>query len=125
MPLSTGTGPHGDQGKSLLPLARGDRDAPHRGWALCEYRNSGRPYDPPVHATMLRWGHYKLVAHHGPPATGRAPTGELYDLETDSQELRNLWDDRATASTRVHLERRLLEVLVATEERSQPREAFG
>ncbi len=73
---------------------------------------------------MLRWGRCKLVAHHGPPATDRGPSGELYDLETDPQKLRNLWDDPATASTRVQLERMLLEVLVATEERSQTRGTF-
>ena len=60
------------QGMSLLPLARGDADAPTRGWALCEYRDSGHPYDPPVHTTMLRQGDYKLVVHHGDPATARA-----------------------------------------------------
>ncbi len=114
----------GAQGKSLLPLARGDNDAPHRGWALSEYRNSGHPYDPAVHATMLRWGRYKLVAHHGPPATDRPPSGELYDLEADPRELRNLWDEPSMAATRVELERMLLDVLVATEERSQLREAY-
>ncbi|HEV2107778.1 MAG TPA: sulfatase-like hydrolase/transferase, partial [Thermomicrobiales bacterium] len=50
----------GDQGQSLLPLARGEPGAPSRGWALTEYRNSGHPYAPPVHATMLRRGRYKL-----------------------------------------------------------------
>jgi arylsulfatase len=113
-----------NQGLDLLPLARGDADAPTRGWALCEYRNSGHPYDPPVHATMLRRDDHKLVVYHGPPSTTRPRTGELYDLASDPQELRNRWDDPAYSSTRVELERFLLDVLVATEDRSQPREAF-
>ena len=114
----------GDQGQNLLPLAVGTRDAPRRGWALCEYRNSGHPYDPPVHATMLLRGRHKIVVHHGAPASDRPRTGELYDLETDPHELRNLWHDPVAASVRSELEQALLDVLVATEERSQPRAAF-
>lgn len=111
------------QGMSLLPLARGNEDAEGRGWALCEYRDSGHGYDPPVHLTMLRLGQYKLIVQHGQPATARSRTGELYDLKADPQELRNLWDDPTAAGIRIDLERFLLDVLVATEDRSQPREA--
>ena len=114
----------GDQGMSLLPLARGDADASTRGWALCEYRDSGHPYDPPVHATMLRQDRYKLIVHHGPPSTDRDRTGELYDLADDPREERNLWDEPAHAAIKVELERLLVDVLVATADRSQPREAF-
>jgi arylsulfatase A-like enzyme len=113
-----------NQGQSLLPLARGERDASPRGWALCEYRDSGHPYDPPVHVTMLRRGRYKLIVQHGAPAAGRARTGELYDLEADPRELRNLWDDPAAAPLRAELQEVLLDVLVATEDRGQPRETY-
>jgi choline-sulfatase len=113
----------GSQGQSLLPLARGDEDAQPRGWAICEYLNSGHPYDPPVFLTMLRHDRYKLIVEHGPPATTRPRTGELYDLNADPTELRNLWDDPAAADTRIALERMLLDVMVATRDRSQPREA--
>ncbi len=112
-----------NQAQSLLPLARGDHDAPVRGWALCEYRNSGHPYDPPVHTTMLRRGRYKLIVFHGEPATGRSRTGELYDLETDPHELNNLWGDESHVQSRTELQEFLLDVLVATEDRTQPREA--
>jgi arylsulfatase A-like enzyme len=114
----------GNQGLDLLPLARGEPDAPSRGWALCQYRDSGHPYDPPVHVTMLVRGRHKLNVYHGPPATDRERTGELYDLAADPQELRNLWDDPARAAVRANLEEFLLDVLVATEDRAQPREAF-
>ena len=66
----------GAQGTSLLPLAQGEDGASARGWALCQYRDSGHPYDPPVHLTMLRAGDHKLIVHHGPPATSRGRTGE-------------------------------------------------
>lgn len=114
----------GSQGMSLLPLARGEADAESRGWALCEYLDSGHPYDPPVRLTMLRHDRYKLIVQHGPPATDRPRTGELYDLEADPNELDNLWDDPGSADTRIGLEQMLLDVMVATRDRSQPREAF-
>jgi arylsulfatase A-like enzyme len=114
----------GNQALSLLPLARGDRGASGRGWALCEYRDSCLPYEPPVHVTMLRRAHHKLVVYYGRPATDRPRTGELYDLESDPQELNNLWDDRRHAALRLELQELLLDVLVSTEDRSQPREGF-
>ncbi len=92
------------QGQSLLPLARGEPDAPCRDWALCEYRDSGHPYQSPVHTTMLRHGRYKIVVYHGPPSTERTRTGELYDLETDPGELHNLWDDPAHRHARADLQ---------------------
>ena len=112
------------QGASLLPLARGDSDAWTRDWALSQYRDSGHPYDPPVHTTMLRHDRWKLVVHHGDHASTRARTGELYDLVADPAELTNLWDDRAHAADRLALQEKLLDVLVATEDRTQPRDAF-
>jgi arylsulfatase A-like enzyme len=112
------------QGESLLPLARGDEAATSRGWALCQYLNSGHPYDPPVLMTMLRTDRHKLIVQHGPPATTRDRTGELYDLVADPLELTNLWDDPASSPIRIELERMLIDVLVATADRSQPREAY-
>jgi arylsulfatase len=114
----------GSQGMSLLPLARGEDGAPTRNWAICEYLNSGHPYDPPVYMTMLRHDRWKLIVEHGTPATSRPRTGELYDLVADTHELRNLWDDPAAAETRIALERYLMDVMVATRDLSQPREAY-
>jgi arylsulfatase A-like enzyme len=111
------------QGMSLLPLARGDEDAASRVWALCEYLNSGHPYDPPVYMTMLRTGDHKLIVQHGAPASSRDRTGELYDMVNDPSELTNLWDDPGSAETRIGLERMLLDVLVSTGNLFQPREA--
>ncbi|MEM7536059.1 MAG: sulfatase-like hydrolase/transferase [Chloroflexota bacterium] len=113
-----------NQAQSLLPLARGNDDAEARGWAICEYRDSGHPYDPAVHTTMLRHDRYKLIVFHGDPATARKRTGELYDLEADPNELVNLWNNAEYIQLRLELQEMLLDVLVATEDRSQPREAY-
>lgn len=79
------------------------------GTAVCLYRNAGIGeqgdyWDPPLHATMLRQGNYKLTVYHGDP--GR---GELYDLRSDPDELHNLWDDPERMKTRLEL----IEALVA------------
>ena len=116
--------PTPNQGESLLPLASGTHDATWRDWALCEYRNSGHPYEPPVHTTMLRHDRWKLVVFHGRPATDREHAGELYDLVADPGELHNLWDDPDGRQVRTKLYERLLDVMVATEDRTQPRKAY-
>ena len=103
------------QGKSLLPILRGD--APpghHRDFVRCEYFDAldsshtagesgplGTVYaagrektDPEAYAeatgtfaTMYRDRRYKLIVYHG------HNLGELYDLQEDPWEFDNLWDD--------------------------------
>ncbi|HLT59565.1 MAG TPA: sulfatase/phosphatase domain-containing protein, partial [Microlunatus sp.] len=121
---AAGTELPGVQGRSLLPRVTGASTEPVRDWAICEYRDSGHPYDPAVHTTMLRHDRYKLVVHHGDPATARQRQGELYDLVADPAELVNLYDDPAHAATRLRLVELLLDIGVATEDRRQPRDDF-
>ena len=109
------------QGRSLLPVLTGDPVWVERDWVLSEYRNSGQPYDPPVHTTMLRRGQHKLVVHHGPPSTPRERDGELYDLSADPDELVNRFHDPLAAELRRSLQETLPDVLVGTEDRFQPR----
>ena len=109
------------QGSSLLELAHRGEWSGSRGWALSEYRNSCIPYEVPVHTTMLRTDEWKVVVHHGAPSTTRERTGELYDLVNDPQECTNLWDDPRSGGRRADLQEHLLDVLVATEDRSRPR----
>ncbi|MEJ5943710.1 sulfatase-like hydrolase/transferase [Pseudokineococcus basanitobsidens] len=108
------------QGESLVPLLE-DETSPWRDWAVSHYRDSGQSYDPPVHVSMYRQGRWKLVVHHGDPASSRPRTGELYDLQDDPHELQNLWDVPAHAPQRTELQERLLDTLVATEDRSRAR----
>ncbi|TDD20076.1 hypothetical protein E1218_23030 [Kribbella turkmenica] len=113
------------QGQSLLPLIAGQiaaDGADFRDWALSEHRNSSHPYEPGVYTTMLRHDRWKVVVHHGAPVTSRDRTGELYDLVDDPDELTNLWDDPQHTPLRLAMQEKLLDVLVATEDRSPPRE---
>ncbi len=102
------------QGSDLMPLAR-DPSAPWREWALCEYRDSGHTFTPPVHTTMLRYRNHKLIVWHGEPASGHARDGELYDLEQDPGEHVNLFHDEAHAKTRELMKDMLLDVSAAIE----------
>lgn len=117
--VSHAKGAHRGQGDSLMGLLDGQKD--WRDWALCEYRDSGHQAQPPVHTTMLRHEHYKLVVWHGSPATDRKMDGELYDLEADPGELKNLYHDPAHRDLRERLKDQLLNVMDHTEDRSQPR----
>jgi arylsulfatase len=108
------------QGASLRGLLTGE-DTAWRDWALCQYRDSGHSYDPPVHVTMLRHDRWKLVVHHGGPASARERTGELYDLAADPDELVNRWADPAHRDVRADLQELLIDVLVGIEDRSRPR----
>ncbi|APX31693.1 hypothetical protein BH708_01975 [Brachybacterium sp. P6-10-X1] len=111
--------PHAE-GRDLGPLWRGE-DWEDRGWVLSEYRDGCWAYDPPVFTTMVRRGSWKIVVHHGRPATDRDRTGELYDLAADPDELDNLWDVPAQQEQRTKMMGVVLDVLAATEDRSRER----
>jgi hypothetical protein len=46
------------------------------------------------------------------------PWGELYDLEADPHELHNLWDEPASAATKLVLTERLAQSMMEHAERS-------
>lgn len=100
----------GMQGQSLLPMLTGDTplDA-HRDDVYCEYYNAmGWHRAPVAQATMVRDKRYKLVAAHGTNG------GELYDLETDAQETRNLWHDADYSGVRLAMQERLIDRMAWT-----------
>ncbi len=89
----------------LLPLADGVREEGH-DFAVCCYRNTGinsanAYWDPPINATMVRDARFKLTCFQDP--CGGPPAGELFDLESDPDELRNLWHDPALEKCRARL----------------------
>jgi N-acetylglucosamine-6-sulfatase len=99
--------PPGLDGRSLLAPARGDT----RGWReefLYEYfweRNF--PQTPTLHA--LRGERYKYIRYHG-----LWDSDELFDLQADPHEMRNLIRDPAHAKTVEEMNARLFEVLAET-----------
>lgn len=103
---AAGVAPYkGMQGKSLLPLLRGDSAAVERDDVYCEFCNANFSYTPLAHTTMVRTRRYKLTAAHA------QDTGELYDLQADPGEHRNLWSDPAMLPVRAQLLQKLCDRL--------------
>jgi arylsulfatase A-like enzyme len=103
------------QGKSLWPLLTG-RASPHvhRDFVRSEYHDAlDRPHAS--HANMLFDGRWKLVVYHG------HGVGELYDLENDPHEYRNLWDDPASQSVKQDRIKRLFDAVMLATDEGQPR----
>lgn len=85
--------PTSHQGQSLLPILRGDTSADHlRDFVRCEYFDalaSEFTGGNGAFATMHRTRTHKLTIYH----SLEGQVGELYDLQSDPWEHRNLWDD--------------------------------
>jgi len=99
--------PAGLDGQSLLPLLRED-DAPWRTELLYEYfweRNF--PQTPTVHA--LRGDRYKYIRYHG-----LWDVDELFDLQEDPLESRNLIASTEHREIVAEMNRRLFEILEET-----------
>ena len=89
--------------KTLADILTGDQDpATHRDSVYCEYYEA-MPWhtEPEAHATMVYDGRYKLSRYH------TSKEGELYDLQSDPDEFKNLWNDPAYAHEKI----RMLELL--------------
>jgi len=85
------------QGRSLLPILRGQADPnPQRQFVRCEYYDA---LDQPdgTFSTMYRNQRHKLVVYHG------HQHGELYDLQEDPHEFDNLWDQPENQSLKLDL----------------------
>lgn len=104
---AAGLTPPAMDGRSFLPLARGQR-VPWRDTLLYEYyweRNF--PQTPAMHA--LRGARYKYIRYYG-----LWDTDELYDLQADPLETRNLILDPDQREVVARLNGQLFETLAAT-----------
>jgi len=109
----------GMQGRSLWPILTGaagpDR---HKPYVLCEYFDSLKLHDGQgSRGSMYFDGRHKLCVYHG---TG---LGELFDLETDPQELNDLWDDPGSAALKAELMHRHFDAMMLVSGQSGERTA--
>jgi arylsulfatase len=92
--------PENIQGKSLLPIIRGEAD-PHKNkdLVLCEYNDAlaGKGIDDHTHGLMVFDGRYKICLYEG------HEIGELYDLNEDPGEYDNLWNKEEFASLKAEM----------------------
>lgn len=109
----------GMQGSSLWPLINGQlpEDAVHREDIYCESYDASN-FDlsiPGAWATMVRTARYKLAVYHSEEA------GELYDLQNDPNETRNLWGNPDYQHVQLHMMRRLCDRMALTVDPLPPR----
>lgn len=98
---------NGNQGQSFLAATSGE-DGP-RNEALIEYNDGGNRlgFDPPARVRALVTRRWRYTVYRD------QPWGELYDLENDPNETRNLWDSPAHQNIRASLSERLIHHLIA------------
>jgi arylsulfatase A-like enzyme len=106
------------QGHSLWPMLNGQGNLNHhRDDVYCEFYNSKPKYDPKPFGTMVRDERWKLVAFHG------VDQGELYDMQADPRETRNLWADSASQGIKVRMLKLLCDRMAQTVDPLPPRES--
>ncbi len=102
IPISPGV-----QGKSLTKLLKGET-VTHRDSVYAECYDSGRLYDPPPMLTMVRDRGHKLIYYHS------LHFAELYDLEKDPGEVRNIWSSPQSAGLRETMMQLMLDRMAET-----------
>jgi arylsulfatase len=100
-------------GRSLWPRIRGEHAQPHRRFVVSSTGGwyYGDPGPDRPQGVMLRTDTHKLVFY---PSLAR---GELYDLQSDPQELVNLYDTPECTDVRTALERELLGFVISSDRR--------
>ncbi|OPZ04434.1 MAG: Arylsulfatase [candidate division BRC1 bacterium ADurb.BinA364] len=114
------------QGKSLLPILEGRADPGfHKPHVVSEYNDAlgmaqgrapGSKSDH-SHGSMVFDGRYKTCVYHG------HGVGEIYDLQTDPGEFRNLWFEPEHRELKSELLLRHLDAMMATSDAGIPRTA--
>lgn len=101
-------------GRSLMPLARGECDDSWRTAAYAESYNNIVESSTTHWARTVRTERYRYTYYPGTPDsdTGEGSGEQLFDLQTDPDETRNLVGDAAHATTRERLRAMLLEAII-------------
>lgn len=90
--------PYYMQGKSLLPVLKGEAPADyHKDAVYSEFYSCLKNCHDDIFATMYYDGQYKIVNFHG------KDYGELYDLKNDPSEFENLWDNESYSKLKAEL----------------------
>lgn len=92
--------PYQMQGKSLLPLLTGSKNADfHKPFVISEYHGAigGAVMKDQSHGIMWFDGRYKVCVYEG------HDVGEIYDLTADPEEFNNLWSDPEFVSSKAKL----------------------
>lgn len=102
--------PNGIQGISLAPVLTGKTETV-RDCIMTEYDSF---YFPDLNMKMLRMDQWKLVYYYG------KPYGELYNLEEDPHEFKNLYGRPKVKEIQEKLIKRLLDELITTKDSLPP-----
>ena len=105
--------PHYVQGRSLLPILRGEASE-HREFVRSEFYGA-IAYPDQTHATMIRDGRHKYVRYHGKPVS------ELYDLEKDPWEHVDLSEDTESSKTLLEMMEKNLDATALAYPRGEER----
>jgi arylsulfatase A-like enzyme len=111
--------------RCLLGAATGQEASVH-DVAICCYRNSGISYsreywDPPIHATLIHDGRFKMSQWHDSSARIVGRQAELFDMIRDPHERDNRADDEGLCATRIRLKDQLHGWIAARERGSGSR----
>jgi len=99
--------PKGMQGRSLTRLLLGET-AEHRDSVYMECYDSTFLYNPPPMAATVRTRRHRISYYHG------IDQGELYDLQKDPHEFRNLWSEPNSRDVREEMMLKLLARMTET-----------
>jgi arylsulfatase A-like enzyme len=109
------------QGRSFLPILKGETPADWRGSFYYNYYEYPVPHRVRPHEGVVT-GRYKLVKFYGADLDGY----ELFDLKADPHELKDVSNDPAQADTLARLKAELARLKAELKVPDQPpREAFG
>jgi len=106
------------QASSLLPILTGEADPHrHRDFVRCDYHDSVCLPEQ-GHGNMIFDGRHKLIVYH------EQEMGELYDLEGDPCEFRNLWQDPGSQGVKLELMKKCLDAVALATDLGTPRMGY-